>query len=128
MNTRVLFALHSRSGTDGIHEEIVVITGCFPHSETSKTLAGDELALMTWSVWCRKRLVALAAQKFVSDIAADAYQHARIRTNATASGRNRGPLGAGQSARVCWISLLWIHCLRPLLTRIKREPHSQWKT
>lgn len=29
-----------------------------------------------------KRLLALAAQKFVSDIAADAYQHARIRTNA----------------------------------------------
>ncbi|KAF9245251.1 transcription initiation factor TFIID 23-30kDa subunit-domain-containing protein [Melanogaster broomeanus] len=33
-----------------------------------------------------KRLLALAAQKFVSDIAADAYQHARIRTNA-AGGR-----------------------------------------
>src|SRR5260221_4461182 len=36
----------------------------------------------------RKRLLALAAQKFVSDIAADAYQHARIRTNA-AGGRAR---------------------------------------
>lgn len=35
-----------------------------------------------------KRLLALAAQKFVSDIAADAYQHARIRTNAT-GGRAR---------------------------------------
>ncbi|KAJ3564099.1 hypothetical protein NP233_g8512 [Leucocoprinus birnbaumii] len=35
-----------------------------------------------------KRLLALAAQKFVSDIAADAYQHARIRTNA-AGGRAR---------------------------------------
>lgn len=34
------------------------------------------------------RLLALAAQKFVSDIAADAYQHARIRTNA-AGGRTR---------------------------------------
>ncbi|KLO11604.1 transcription initiation factor IID, TAF10 subunit [Schizopora paradoxa] len=44
-----------------------------------------------------KRLLALAAQKFVSDIAADAYQHARIRTNATASGRSRGP--GGQSAK-----------------------------
>ncbi|KAL5492244.1 hypothetical protein ACEPAI_3691 [Sanghuangporus weigelae] len=44
-----------------------------------------------------KRLVALAAQKFVSDIAADAYQHARIRTNAAASGRGRAPLG--QSSR-----------------------------
>ena len=37
---------------------------------------------------CRKRLLALAAQKFVSDIAADAYQHARIRSNA-AGGRAR---------------------------------------
>ncbi|KAH8116264.1 transcription initiation factor IID, TAF10 subunit [Phellopilus nigrolimitatus] len=46
-----------------------------------------------------KRLLALAAQKFVSDIAADAFQHARIRTNAAAGGRGRAPLGQSSRTR-----------------------------
>ncbi|SJX61619.1 related to TAF10-TFIID and SAGA subunit [Sporisorium reilianum f. sp. reilianum] len=45
-----------------------------------------------------KRLLSLAAEKFVSDIAADAFQYARIRTNAGPGGRPRGQVGAGAGA------------------------------
>ena len=48
--------------------------------------------------------LSLAAQKFVSDIAADAYQHARIRTNA-AGGRSRAAQSGPQAARVRLILL-----------------------
>ncbi|KAK0534272.1 hypothetical protein OC834_001974 [Tilletia horrida] len=47
-----------------------------------------------------KRFLSLAAEKFVSDIAADAFQYARIRTNAGPAGKPKsgGPAGAGGTA------------------------------
>ncbi|PWN51938.1 hypothetical protein IE53DRAFT_385685 [Violaceomyces palustris] len=49
-----------------------------------------------------KRLLSLAAEKFVSDIAADAFQYARIRTNAGPGGRPKAqasnPAGTGTGA------------------------------
>ena len=96
----------------------------------------------------RKRLLALAAQKFVSDIAADAYQHARIRTNAT-GGRARANQGPGTSRVGVTFPLLTISCpsarlpypmlpwatfpfpslIRSFLSyRIKPEPPSRWRT
>ncbi|TIC18285.1 hypothetical protein E3Q15_00147 [Wallemia mellicola] len=46
-----------------------------------------------------KRLFALASQKFISDIANDAYQYARIRTTAGPGGRGR-PTGTSKSKTV----------------------------
>lgn len=40
------------------------------------------------------RLLALATQKFIADIAADAYQYSRIRSSNTASNNPMGALGA----------------------------------
>ncbi|KAK4689381.1 transcription initiation factor TFIID subunit 10, partial [Tremellales sp. Uapishka_1] len=45
-----------------------------------------------------KRLLALSAQKFVSDLAADAFHFAKLRTNGTAAGRGRP--NAGDKSKV----------------------------
>ena len=64
------------------------------------SVSTSSFGLKWFSISFSKRLLALAAQKFVSDIAADAYQHARIRTNA-AGGRARAQQSFGSlSARV----------------------------
>ncbi|KAK7207565.1 transcription initiation factor TFIID 23-30kDa subunit-domain-containing protein, partial [Myxozyma melibiosi] len=43
-----------------------------------------------------KRLLALATQKFISDIATDAYQYSRIRSAWSASSASSNPIGASQ--------------------------------
>lgn len=45
-----------------------------------------------------KRLISLAAEKFVADIAADAFQYARIRTNAGPGARGKATASGNQSA------------------------------
>ncbi|PWN33908.1 uncharacterized protein FA14DRAFT_161533 [Meira miltonrushii] len=45
-----------------------------------------------------KRLLSLAAEKFVADIAADAFQYARIRTNAGPGARGKASASGNQSA------------------------------
>lgn len=54
-----------------------------PHDPTGASTSTTPLPLA--------RLLALATQKFVADIAADAYQYSRIRASNTAAGNN--PLG-----------------------------------
>lgn len=121
---------------------------------TARTLACELLSLrpcrcvLILPRIVRKRLLALAAQKFVSDIAADAYQHARIRTNA-AGGRARANQGPGTSRVGVTFPLLMMSCpsthlpyptlpwatfpfpslIRYFLPyRIKPEPPSRWRT
>lgn len=50
----------------------------------------------------RKRLLALAAQRFVSSISADAFQYARTRT---ASGTTRTKESSTAKAKVCFKAL-----------------------
>ena len=74
-----------------------------------------QLSNVTHMIPPSKRLLSLAAQKFVSDIAADAYQHARIRTNA-AGGRVRvnQPLTGPGSAKVGVVSSLCNSVISPI--------------
>lgn len=58
---------------DAVTNYYLTLAGLPPPPQTSPHLA---------------RLIALAAQKFVSDIAADAYQYARIRASNTSSSNN----------------------------------------
>jgi transcription initiation factor TFIID subunit 10 len=75
---------------DAVTNYYLTLAGLPPPPQTSTQLA---------------RLLALATQKFISDIAADAYQYSRIRSSNTSSNNPMGALGAatgfpaqGQSA------------------------------
>ncbi|KAJ8603187.1 hypothetical protein MRB53_042240 [Persea americana] len=64
---------------DAVTNYYLTLAGLPPPPQTSQHLA---------------RLLALATQKFIADIAADAYQHARIRTSHTTSNTASAMLGA----------------------------------
>jgi transcription initiation factor TFIID subunit 10 len=75
---------------DAVTNYYLTLAGLPPPPQTSTQLA---------------RLLALATQKFIADIAADAYQYSRIRSSNTSSNNPMGALGAatgfptqGQSA------------------------------
>lgn len=64
-------------------------------SRDTACCSAHKLILCTYS----KRLLSLAAEKFVSDIATDAFQYARIRTNAGPGRQRAGAAGAKERAR-----------------------------
>jgi len=64
---------------DAVTNYYLTLAGLPPPPQTSTQLA---------------RLLALATQKFVADIAADAYQYSRIRSSNTSSNNPMGALGA----------------------------------
>ncbi|KAJ9667563.1 hypothetical protein H2201_002432 [Coniosporium apollinis] len=65
---------------DAVTNYYLTLAGLPPPPQTSPQLA---------------RLLALATQKFIADIAADAYQYSRIRSSNTTSNNPMGGLGAG---------------------------------
>jgi transcription initiation factor TFIID subunit 10 len=66
----------------------LTLAGLPPPSATDPTGASTNTTPLPLA-----RLLALATQKFVADIAADAYQYSRIRSSNSASANN--PLGGG---------------------------------
>lgn len=70
----------TRQIPDAVTNHYLTLAGLPPPPQTPPRLA---------------RLLALATQKFVADIAADAYQYARIRTSHTTSNTANAMMGAG---------------------------------
>lgn len=73
---------------DAVTAHYLTVSGLPPPSSSDPTGASTNTTPLPLA-----RLLALATQKFVADIAADAYQYSRIRSSNTASSNN--PLGSG---------------------------------
>ncbi|KIV93848.1 hypothetical protein PV10_05032 [Exophiala mesophila] len=73
---------------DAVTAHYLTVAGLPPPSPADPTGASTNTTPLPLA-----RLLALATQKFVADIAADAYQYSRIRSSNTASSNN--PLGSG---------------------------------
>ena len=84
------FQMRSRIITSRELVSNAMIRDCEFHAIASDSVNADD---------SRKRLVSLAAQKFVADLSSDAFHYARLRVSGQTAGTRHRPGGA----KVCFV-------------------------